>query len=101
MTPTAPLPGRLKKLRTFLRSGRPGAVVVPVGSLVERPAGTVVYVLDQEGGDVVREQVVQPGERQDGLIEIVAGLEPGQTVVGDGAYYLSDGARIQVRGSGQ
>jgi len=80
---------------------RPGAVVVPVGSLVERPAGTVVYVLDAGGGDVVRERVVQPGERQNGLIEIVAGLEPGQTVVGDGAYYLSDGARIQVRGSGQ
>lgn len=78
---------------------RPGAVVVPVVALVERPAGMVVYVLENADSDVVRQQVVQPGARQNGWIEIISGLEPGQIVVGDGAYYLTDGARVQVRGS--
>ena len=59
----------------------------------------VVYVLESADSDVVRERVVQPGARQNGWIEIVSGLEAGQFVVGDGAYYLSDGARVQVRGS--
>jgi RND family efflux transporter MFP subunit len=76
---------------------RPGAVVVPVTALVERPAGMVVYVLDKTDSEVVRQQVVEPGERQDGWIEILSGLEAGQLVVGDGAYYLTDGARVIVR----
>lgn len=76
---------------------RPGAVVVPYSALVERPAGMVVYVLDSVDSEVVRQQVVQPGERQNGWIEIVSGLEAGQLVVGDGAYYLTDGARVSVR----
>lgn len=77
---------------------RPDSIVVPYVSLVERPAGTVVYVLERPDGDTVREQVVEPGERQNGSIEIRDGLEAGQVVVRDGAAYLSDGARIAVRG---
>lgn len=72
---------------------RAGAVVVPVVSLVERPAGTVVYVL---AGETVREQVVVPGRRQNGWIEVRSGLEPGVFVVADGASYLTDGARVNV-----
>ena len=79
---------------------RPGAVVVPYVSLVERPAGTVVYVLDDPAGGTVRQVVVEPGERQNGSIEILSGLEAGQVVVRDGSSYLSDGAVVEVRGEG-
>ena len=64
---------------------------------MERPAGSVVYVLEDPEGGVVRQRVVEPGERQDGVIEIRSGLEAGEVVVADGASYLSDGALVVVR----
>lgn len=74
---------------------RPGAVLVPFMAVVERPDGMVVFLAD---GGRARERVVQPGERQNGMIEIVDGLSGGETVVVDGARYLSDDAAIEVRG---
>ena len=79
---------------------RPEAVAVPLASLVKRPAGDVVYVLDSQAADRVRQRVVTVGERQNGHIEIREGLEAGETVVADGAQYLSDGARIAVQEDG-
>jgi RND family efflux transporter MFP subunit len=79
---------------TVIVDDRPDALAVPYNALVQRPAGDVVYVLE---GDSVREQVVEPGERQNGLVEIRKGLEKGQRVVSDGAHYLSDGAMVVVR----
>ena len=75
---------------------RPEAVVVPILSVVRRPAGDVVYVL-QEGEVLrVRQRVVEVGARQNGWIEILSGVEPGVRVVAEGAHYLSDGARVIV-----
>ena len=74
---------------------RADAVLVPFMAVVERPDGMVVYLAD---GVQARERVVRPGERQNGMIEIVDGLAGGETVVVDGARYLSDGAAIEVRG---
>lgn len=79
---------------TVIVDDRPAALAVPYNALVQRPAGDVVYVLE---GDTVREQIVEPGERQNGLVEIRHGLEKGQSVVSDGAHYLSDGATVVVR----
>jgi RND family efflux transporter MFP subunit len=76
---------------------RPEAVVVPLLSVTRRPAGDVVYVLDDPAGTQVREQVVEVGQRQNGWVEILEGLDAGTTVVADGAYYLTDGAHVVVR----
>ncbi len=80
---------------------RSGAVVVPTLSIAKRPAGDVVYVLESPAADQVRQRVVEVGQRQDGWVEITHGLEAGMTVVAEGAYYLTDGARIVVRESAQ
>lgn len=80
---------------TVVVDSRPGAVIVPVISLVERPSGTVVYLLDGDTG-TVREQLVEPGQRQNGWIEVRSGLEAGLTVISDGAHYLSEGALVNV-----
>ena len=85
--------GGVKRIAHFTQ------VVVPFMALVQRPAGTVVYVLDDAAG-TVREQIVEVGARQNGLVEILSGVEPGQTVARDGASYLSDGAIVSVRGGG-
>lgn len=72
------------------------ARVVPEQAVVLRPKGSVVYgIVD----DVAKERPVTTGIIRDGTIEIRAGIEPGETVVVDGAALLSDGAKVQVRGT--
>lgn len=69
------------------------ALMVPEQSVVLRPAGKVVYVL-QEG--VVRQRVVETGLRQDGRQEIVKGVSAGDVVAVDGAGFLTDGAAVSL-----
>jgi multidrug efflux pump subunit AcrA (membrane-fusion protein) len=66
-------------------------------AVVRRPAGEVVYVLEDPAELTVRQRLVETGERQNGSIEIRNGLQAGETVVADGAHYLSEGARVVVR----
>ncbi len=73
------------------RSARP---MVPTLSVIQRPAGRVVYVIE---GDRVRQQVIEIGVRTNGETEVVSGLRGGERVVLDGAGFLTDGARIAVR----
>jgi len=82
---------------TVIVERRPDAVVVPMISVVRRPAGQVVYVLEDPAAQQVRQRLVETGERQNGSIEIRSGLQAGETVVADGAHYLSEGARVVVR----
>ncbi len=70
------------------------AVVVPEQAVVLRPAGTVVYVIEN---GVARERPVKTGLARDGTIEIIEGLKAGATVAVDGAAMLSEGAKVNVR----
>jgi RND family efflux transporter MFP subunit len=70
-----------------------GALMVPEQSVVLRPAGKIVYVV-QEG--IARQRLVETGLRQDGLQEITQGLAAGETVVADGAGFLTDGAAVAL-----
>lgn len=75
---------------------RENAVVVPQTSVVQRPAGMVVYVV-KEGKAAQR--IVKLGELRDGIAEIVSGLAPGETVAMDGAGFLSDKANVVIKSS--
>jgi len=69
------------------------AVMVPDLSVVLRPAGDVVYVVQ---GDKVAQRVVQVGAKQNGMVEILGGLNKGESVVVDGASFLTDQALVTV-----
>jgi multidrug efflux pump subunit AcrA (membrane-fusion protein) len=84
---------------TVIVERRPDAVVVPMISVVRRPAGEVVYVLEDPAELTVRQRLVVTGERQNGSIEIRSGLQAGEMIIADGAHYLSEGARVVVRES--
>ena len=71
------------------------AVMVPATSVVKRPAGDVVYVIESSQS-AVREQAVQTGVRQGDWVEIASGLTANTSVVLDGAGFLTDGARIEL-----
>jgi membrane fusion protein, multidrug efflux system len=79
---------------TVVVDARP-SVVVPVRSVVHRPAGEVVYVV--ENGSVTA-RVVAVGWRGSELLEILAGLEAGELIAADGAGFLSDGAPVRIAG---
>jgi multidrug efflux pump subunit AcrA (membrane-fusion protein) len=69
------------------------AVVVPEQSVVLRPAGKVVYLV--EDGKAIQ-RIVETGIRKDGFIEILSGLSGGETVVADGAGFLTNNAPVAV-----
>lgn len=73
---------------------RSGAILVPEISVVRRPAGPVVFVLQEDG--TVSERLVITGVKRDGRVEIRTGLEGGEQVIVDGAGFLTNGARVQV-----
>jgi membrane fusion protein, multidrug efflux system len=72
------------------------ALMVPEQSVVLRPAGKVVYAIEN---GVARQRIVETGTRQDGMQQVVKGLTAGETVAADGAGFLTDGAAVSVRGS--
>lgn len=75
---------------------RKNVVVVPEQSVIMRPAGEVVYAISPDQTKV-HQRVVRTGLRQDGMIEIIEGIQVGEQVVLDGAAFLTDGAKISVQ----
>ncbi|HEY6854185.1 MAG TPA: efflux RND transporter periplasmic adaptor subunit [Gemmatimonadales bacterium] len=71
------------------------AVTVPVEALVPEGDGYQVFVVDSTGTAHARPVTI--GARTEKLVEIVAGLAAGETVVTSGAYGVSDGARIKAQ----
>lgn len=72
---------------------RRNAVLVPNISVVRRPGGEFVYVID---GNRAEARLVETGHPQGNLVEIVKGLEGSETVATDGAAFLTDGAQVKI-----
>jgi RND family efflux transporter MFP subunit len=70
------------------------AVVVPEVSVVLRPAGRVVYVIEQ---NKAAQRIVRTGVTQNGLVEVLQGLQAGEIVAVDGAGFLTDKAPVNVK----
>ena len=70
------------------------ALLVPASAVV--PAGQMdrVFVIE---GDTARLRLVRTGQRRDGLIEILAGLDPGELVATGNNRLLENGRRVQVQ----
>lgn len=87
LRPGATLSGRV------LVETRNLAVMVPNLSVVRRPAGQVVYVIN---GDRAEARLVETGHNDAGMIEITSGLNGGEVVAADGAAFLTDGASVKI-----
>ena len=77
---------------TIVFSSRQG-VAVPEQSVVLRPAGQVVYVVN---GDMVEQRNIKIGINQNGVIEIISGLKENEIVALDGAGYLTDQTKVNI-----
>lgn len=69
------------------------AVVVPISALVPGDTGLVVFTVD--AASIAHSTPVTVGGRTETEAEILSGLRGGETIVTEGAYGVTDGARIQ------
>jgi membrane fusion protein (multidrug efflux system) len=88
-------PGMFVRVRLITRE-MADALVVPEQALV--PQGQEQYVFRVMDGKAVRTRV-EVGQRGDGRVEIVGGVEPEDVVVTAGQQKLRDGSSVQLAGA--
>jgi membrane fusion protein (multidrug efflux system) len=78
-------------------------LAVPATAVLYAPYSDSVFVVEEkqsennkQPGLVVRQQVVQLGERRGDLVAVVSGLEAGETIVSTGAFKLRNGQAVVV-----
>jgi multidrug efflux pump subunit AcrA (membrane-fusion protein) len=67
---------------------------VPASALVQRGQLEILFVAEDGRA---RMRIVRTGKRTEQGIEVLAGLNPGETVVVDGAAPLRDGQPLEVK----
>ncbi len=94
-------PGKLRPSATLtgkvLVETRQAAVMVPIMSIVRRPAGDIVYVINNDKAEA---RIVGTGYHDGAMVEIASGLTGNETIATDGAAFLTDGASVTIRESG-
>jgi RND family efflux transporter MFP subunit len=85
-------PGFLARV-TFALGARTGVRLVPSSALVSGAGGQAVFTV--ENGRALR-RTVQTGLTSQGRIEVLSGLEAGDTIVVTGGNTLRDGAEVRV-----
>ena len=82
---------------TIAAQTKTDAVVVPAAAVTlestNADEGTVMLV---DAGNVAHETKVTVGIRTPEFVEIVSGLQPGETVVIEGNYALPDGTKVEI-----
>jgi RND family efflux transporter MFP subunit len=74
------------------------ALTVPEQSVVLRPAGKVVYVIEADGElKKARQKAIKAGAKHAGRVEVLEGLSGGETVALDGAGFLADNAVVAIK----
>lgn len=92
-------PGMLMTVE--LRRERRLRPAVPGGAVVRLSEQAYVFrIEDGERGTTAVRVPVELGRRTQGLIEVLAGVEPGDRIVSEGVHRLSNGAPVSVAGEG-
>ena len=81
--------------RARFRAETRRALTVPAASVLQRGQLTAVFVVDKDG--LARFRPVTTGETVDGHVEILAGVDPGETVVAAPPPDLQDGTPVKAR----
>jgi membrane fusion protein, multidrug efflux system len=89
-------PGEFVNLRVILEM-RHAVPVVPSQTVQQGPEGNYVYVIRPDNTVERRDVIV--AAIQDGIAVVTKGLQPGERVVVDGQYRLTDGARVRLLGA--
>jgi len=95
--PVALIPGMFARLKLTLQT-EADAVTVPTDAVLVLPGGEKVAYVFKEGK--AQRRVVQTGLETGGLVQVVSGIQPGETVVTAGNEKLKDGMAVKVQGGG-
>lgn len=76
-----------------LQLRRRSAVIVPEAAVIPRQEGNSVFLVH---GDEATRSAVEVGERLRGIVEILSGVDAGDTVVVAGQHNLAEGAAVEV-----
>ena len=85
-------PGQFVSLRVVL-STRPKVATVPAQTVQNGPNGYYAYVIKPD--DTVERRAVDIASIQDGIAVVTKGLSPGERIVVDGQYRLTEGIRVK------
>ena len=95
-------PGMFVNVTVVLPAAK-NVLAVPATAVLYAPYSDSVFVVDEkksenssDPGLVVRQQVVQLGEKRGDFVAVVAGLEAGETIVSTGAFKLRNGQAVVV-----
>jgi membrane fusion protein, multidrug efflux system len=84
-------PGEFVSLRVIL-STRQDVATVPSQTVQDGPDGHYAYIIKPD--NTVERRAVEVASIQDGIAVVTKGLTPGERVVVDGQYRLTNGARV-------
>ena len=87
-------PGQFVSLRVVLSTRREVATV-PAQTVQNGPTGYYAYVIKPD--DTVERRAVDIASIQDGIAVVTKGLSPGEQIVVDGQYRLTEGVRVKPR----
>ncbi len=73
---------------------RNGVPTVPAQTVQDGPTGSYAYVIKDD--NTVERRAVEVAAVQDGVAVIGKGLSPGEKVVVEGQYRLTNGARVKA-----
>jgi multidrug efflux system membrane fusion protein len=86
-------PGQFVNVRVVLDTRR-AVPTVPAQAVQDGPDGPIVYVV--KPGDTVHRKAIEVAAIQDGVACVTQGLAPGERVVVNGQFRLTEGARINA-----
>ena len=87
-------------LRVGVSQGVRSALALPESAVAVQGEGASVFVAVQQGGRMtVQQKPIVAGLRQDGWVEILEGLTPGDRVVADGLNRIQSGQPVRPVGS--
>ena len=93
--PVALIPGMFARLQVVIETAT-DAVVVPGDAVLVLPNGEKVAFILKDGK--AQRRVVQTGLEAGGKVQIVSGVQPGETVVTAGNEKLKDGMEVKAQG---
>ena len=88
-------PGMFARVRLFTREAK-DSMVVPETALV--PAGDEQYVYRVVDGKAVRTKI-EIGQRREGVVEVLQGLDPADMIVTAGHLKIRDGTAVKTAGA--
>ena len=93
--PVALIPGMFARLQVVIETAT-DAVVVPGDAVLVLPNGEKVAFIIKDGK--AQRRVLQTGLEAGGQVQIVSGVQPGETVVTAGNEKLKDGMEVKAQG---